>query len=77
MEGLRIQEIAQLPFKTREMTRKRVKPKLTPDCVESWMGGHRVQNMWNAQMRFKKWLVPTFLNGSGVRQVACDTEGTR
>ena len=76
MEGLRIQEIAQLPFKTREIIRKRVKPKLTPDCVESRMGGHRVQSMWNAQTRFKKWLVPAFLNGSVVRRVACDIEGT-
>lgn len=61
MEGVRSQEIAQLPFKTKERIRKGVK--LTPQCVDSWMGGHRVENMWNAQMRFRQWLVLAFLNG--------------
>lgn len=64
-----------IPFKTRELLRKRMN--LTVDLVDSWMAGHRAQSMWNAQMRFRKYLVPAFLNGDGIGQVACDIEEPR
>lgn len=63
--------IAQLPFMTREMRRNEVN--LTPDWRDSWISRHRIQSMWNAQVRFRGGLVPAFLKGSEVGQAACNT----
>lgn len=64
--------IAQLPFMTREMRRNGVN--LTRDWRDSWIGRHRIQSMWNAQVRFSGGLVLAFLNGSKVGQAICNTE---